>query len=112
MSHLGSVPAGSIIINATATTVPKSSGSPLEVTANLGSDVASLEITSNVAALVNLYTGPNSALKLLCVIPGFASTVVQLPRQPVVLSKGTRLSVRAAADTDLSAGTIIINTWV
>lgn len=112
MSHLGSVPAGSFIIDATATTVPKSSGSPLEVTENLNGDVASLEITSNVAAHVNLYTGPDSALKLLCVIPGFADTIVQLSRQPVVLNKGTRLSVRAAADTDLSAGTIIINTWV
>lgn len=113
MSYMGSVPAFNQVITAAANPadIPGSAGDPMEITGNLGSDISSIELTSNLGAPVNLYTGPNSSLQLLCIIPGVASTVITQQRQPVVIPAGSRLSIRAAGTSAISSGSLVINAW-
>lgn len=113
MSHMGSVPAYNLAFTAAANPgdIPGSAASPRQLTANLGSDISSIEIANNLGAPVNLYTGPDASLQLLCIIPGFASTAVVQQRQPVVIPQGSRLSIRAAGTSAITAGSLIINAW-
>lgn len=114
MSYLGSVPVMQYVVTAAADPddIPRSSADPLEVEDALPEDVVSIQIVSNVASPFYLYFGPNANLEKILVVPGYASTVINLERQPVALSKGARLSVGAVANTDITAGTFVINCWV
>lgn len=114
MSLLGSVPVAQFAVTAGANPadIPKSSNDPLEVEDALPNDVTSIEVISNVASPFYIYLGPNTNLEKLMIVPGYADTVITLPRQPVAIASGVRLSVGAVADVDITAGTFVINCWV
>lgn len=108
---LGSVPAFSLRTLASTTNITASGGSVLELSASTPTEARVMEFWNTTGATVNIYTGPDANLDLFCIAPGMSTQAVKCDRGPVTLSAGTRLSVRAAANTAISAGELIINFW-
>lgn len=108
MALLGSVPAAQFLIDAASTAVPSSAGAPLQITANLVSDVMSVEIINGTTGTLELLHGPDASLdRLMYIAPSYAHR-----RQPIVIPKGSRLSIRNTVASAISTGQIVINTWV
>jgi len=101
------------IVVPTTPVIPASASDPTEIEDALTEDVTAIDIQWTGTAAVDLYQGPNSNLKKVMTIGGvLTSGATVIPRADVMLSKGTRLSVRANANTTIAAGTFIINGWV
>lgn len=97
----------------TTPVIPASGSNPTEIISALTEDVKAIDIQWSGTAAVDLYQGADSSLKKVMTIGGIVTSGINtIPRASVMLSKGTRLSVRANANTTIAAGTFIINGWV
>lgn len=108
MALLGSVPAWQFQVDATSSNIPSSATDPLVISSSLPQTASSIEIYNGTTGVLYLYEGPNANLKRLTIMPG--STFQQ--RQPCKLDAGARLSIRNAAASAITSGTVIINAWL
>lgn len=111
MSDLATVPAGVLRVVAATNNIPAAASAPYELSANLPGEVRAVNISNLTAGNIDLYEGPLGSEQLICTIPGTATFVVQLPRIPLALNKGMRLSVRATTGAAIATGDLIINCW-
>jgi len=108
----GSHPAFQYVVPTTPA-IPASGSGPLEIASSLPEDATAMDIQYTGILAVDLYQGPDSNLKKIMTIGGVLTSGVNvIPRAPVMLSKGSRLSIRANANATIGAGTFIINGWV
>lgn len=109
---IGSHPAFQSNTLASSTNIPTSAGNPLEIEDNTLQDISSIDVSNTTGGVVHIYLGSNTALKLLMIVPGIASGIAIMQRAPVVIPKGSRISVRNGAAAALNTGNFIINGWV
>lgn len=111
MSYLGSVLTDAAYIDASSTTIEQSSANSTELIAALSKDVSSIFLSSNIAVPFYLTLGPAGSEENWLLVPGYASTVIDIERMPIHASKGMRLGVRAYADSDITSGLLTVNLW-
>lgn len=107
---LGGTPSFQSRVDASSTNIP--SASTLELEDNLSNDISSMDFQNATGSDVSVYSGPDDNLILLCIVGGADGVINVLPRAPVGVSKGSRLSLKSASGSDISTGTFIINGWV
>ena len=91
-------------LDASVTTIPKSSSNPVEIIASLAANCTIIEVTQDVGEYIGLYTGAaaSEVLHTNLWIGGDQISNVNLPL-------GSRISIGAIEDTDIVLGSITIN---
>lgn len=111
MNNVRGILIASFQVTASGTNVPSSAGDPLELEDVMPDDIKMIEIANNLGGPTELLLGPNTNLDRVCLIPGFASTIVHQQPRECLIPKGTRLSIRNVAAAAISTGTLTINLW-
>lgn len=112
MALLGSVPAFNWAVILSTTAIPSSAGNPQQIVAATTQDISAMDFTNTAGGVVNVYIGTDAALQLICTVGGIASGLNHVPRAPIMIPKGSRISLRNNAAASLATGNFIINGWV
>ena len=91
------------VLDCSVTPIPRSSDPPLQVVASVPAFITEIQVCDGVGEYVGLYLGPPGQEVLRAVIG--SGTLYTLP---LVVQKGTRVSLRSMDDSEITRGTLCV----